>query len=324
MGYKHLSQDERCLIARMHARGSSLSQIGLNLGRATSTVSRELRRNSCTYDGHYRAEKAHSRAIGRRGRSRRNSQYSQQEWAEVQAKLRQEWSPKEIVGRRCIEGQRSMSYETIYRRVRADRRRGGVLWRHMRHMSKIGRKHRGSPATRGRLVGKRHISERPAEVELRQRVGDIEGDTVIGADLKHCLLTLVDRATGLLVIKKLASRTKELVSAAMAQAMIKLGGVVKTITLDNGTEFHDYKSVEDVFGVKFYFATPYHSWERGTNENTNGLIRQYLPKGMCFKHLTQVDCDKIAAKLNNRPRERLGFRTPAEVFAGLTGVALQM
>ena len=110
----------------------------------------------------------------------------------------------------------------------------------------------------------------------------------------------------------------------MARAIIAMGGKVKTITLDNGTEFHDYKSVEDRFGVEFFFATPYHSWERGTNENTNGLIRQYLPKGMCFKNLTQADCDRIAAKLNNRPRERLAFRTPAEMFAGLAGVALQM
>jgi IS30 family transposase len=191
-------------------------------------------------------------------------------------------------------------------------------------MSKYGRKRRGSPATRGRLAGKRHISERPASVELRQQVGDCEGDTVMGRDQRHCVLTLVDRATGYLTIKKMVARTKEEGSEALARAIITLGGRVRTITLDNGTEFHDYKRVEDRFGVKFYFATPYHSWERGTNENTNGLVRQYLPKGMCFKKLTQAECDRIAAKLNNRPRERLGFRTPAEMFAGVTGVALQM
>lgn len=324
MTYGHLSQDERCLIARHRARGVSCRKIAQMLGRSPSTVSRELMRNSCAYDGHYRVEKAQSRAIARRSRSRRNSQYSQQEWAEVQAELRQEWSPKQVVGRRCVAGQRYMSYETIYRWIRADRRRGGSLWRHMRHMSKYGRKRRGSPATRGRLVGKRHISERPAVVESRQRIGDGEGDTVMGRDQRHCVLTLVDRASGYLAIKKMKARTKEEGSTALARAIIAMKGRVKTITLDNGTEFHDYKTVEDRFGVKFYFATPYHSWERGTNENTNGLIRQYLPKGMCFKNLTQADCDRIAQKLNNRPRERLGFRTPAEVFAGLGGVALQM
>ena len=217
-----------------------------------------------------------------------------------------------------------MSYETIYRWIRADRRRGGSLWRHMRHMSKLWRKRRGSPATRGRLTGKRHISQRPPDIELRRELGHSEGDTVMGCDQRHCVLTLVDRASGYLVIKKMDSRTKEQGSAALARAIIAMGGLVKTITLDNGTEFHDYKSVEDTFGVDFYFATPYHSWERGTNENTNGLIRQYLPKGMCFKNLTQTQCDRIAAKLNSRPRERLGFKTPAEVLAGLAGVALQM
>jgi transposase, IS30 family len=324
MTYGHLSRDERCLIARHRARGVSCRQIALMLDRSTSTVSRELKRNSCLYDGHYRVEKAHSRAMARRGRSRRNSQYSQQDWAEVQGGLRQEWSPKQVIGRRCVQGRRYMSYETIYRWIRADRRRGGGLWRHMRHMSKYGRKRRGSPATRGRLLGKRHISERPASVELRQEVGDAEGDTVMGRDHRQCVLTLVDRASGYVAIKKMASRTKEEGSTALGRAIIAMGGKVKTITLDNGTEFHDYKSVEECFKVKFYFATPYHSWERGTNENTNGLVRQYLPKGMCFKNLTQAECDRIADKLNNRPRERLGFRTPAEVFAGLGGVALQM
>lgn len=125
------------------------------------------------------------------------------------------------------------------------------------------------------------------------------------------------------VIKKLMARTKEQASAAMARTIIGLKGRIKTITLDNGTEFHDYKSVEDQFRVKFFFTTPYHSWERGANENTNGLIRQYLPKGMCLKNLTQAQCNWIANELNNRPRERLGFRTPAEVFRRPRGVALQ-
>lgn len=323
MVYRHLSEDERYLIARCRARGLSMRQTALMLGRSASTISREIKRNSCAYDGAYRAEKAHSRALGRRWRSRRNSQYSAREWSEVQAQLRQEWSPKQVVGRRTIEGRRTMSYETIYRWIRADRRRGGVLWKHMRHMSKFGRKRRGSPATRGRLVGKRHISQRPAHIELRRQAGHCEGDTVMGADLRSCVLTLVDRATGYVAIKKMNSRTKEEASTALMRAVIAIGQV-KTITLDNGTEFHDYESVEQAFGVDIYFATPYHSWERGTNENTNGLIRQYLPKGMCLKNLTQAQCDRIAAKLNNRPRERYGFKTPAQMRARASGVALQM
>jgi IS30 family transposase len=323
MVHEHVSRGERYAIAGMRARGYGVREIGRCLGRDASTISRELSRNSCAYDGHYRAEKAEARAQARRWRSRKKSQYGLEEWAEVEGMLREDWSPKQVVGVRVLLGRRAMSYETIYRRVRHDRKRGGRLWTHMRHMRKAWRKRRGSPATRGRLVGKRHISERPAAVELRQEVGHFEGDTVMGADQRHCVLTLVERATGYLVMYKLEARTKEQASTALARAVIGTGKLIKTITLDNGTEFHGYEDVEKVFGVKFYFATPYHSWERGTNENTNGLIRQYLPKGMCLKKLTQADCDRIAVKLNNRPRERLGFKTPAQVMAGLGGVAFQ-
>ena len=323
MAHEQLSRDERYAIAGMKTRGYSKREIGRCLGRDPGTICREMKRNSFDQTDKYWAEKAHAMAMARRHKSRKKSQYSEQEWAEVQAKLQQEWSPKQIVGTRYLELKRTMSYETIYRRIRIDRKQGGRLWTHMRHMSKAFRKRKGSPATRGRLVGKRHISERPAAVELRREVGHCEGDTVMGADQRHCVLTLVERATGFLQIKKLVSRTKEQASAALAQCVIKLHGVIKSITLDNGTEFHDYESVEKQFGVPFYFATPYRSWERGTNENTNGLIRQYLPKGKCLKDLTQAECDAIAAKLNNRPRERLGFRTPAQVLAALTGVAFQ-
>lgn len=314
MWYHQLTQVERYAIARMRARRFSIREIANCLGRSPATISRELRRNQCLHDGFYRAEKAHSRAMVRRRASRKKSQYSQEEWRAIETLLRRKWSPKQIQGRRRLNRQRPISAETIYRRVRRERSAGGQLWRHMRVMSKVGRKRRGSPATRGKLLGKRHISERPAAVARRRQIGHYEGDTVMGADARHCILTLVERVTGYVVIKKLTARTKEQASSALARAIIGLGKRVRSITLDNGTEFHDYKSVERQLGVKFYFATPYHSWERGTNENTNGLIRQYLPKGECMKWLTQSECNKIAKELNDRPRERLGFRTPAEVF----------
>jgi len=209
-----------------------------------------------------------------------------------------------------------MSVETIYRYLRLDRREGGQLWRSLRIVSKFGRKRRGSPETRGRLIGKRHISERPAVVERRLQIGHWEGDTVIGADQRHCVLTLIERASGFSIIKKLTARNVQQANQAMRRAIRRLSGHFRTITLDNGTEFHGYEDVEAETGVAFYFATPYHSWERGTNENTNGLIRQYLPKGSCFKNVTQADCDRIARELNDRPRDRLGFRTPTEVLFG--------
>lgn len=324
MAHEQLSRSERYVIASMKARGQSKREIARCLGRSPSTISRETVRNSFDQTDKYWAEKAHALAMGRRHKSRKKSQYSQQEWAEVETQLQQEWSPKQIVGTRWLELKPTMSYETIYRRIRLDRKKGGQLWTHMRHMSKAFRKRKGSPATRGKLVGKRHISERPLAVELRREVGHCEGDTVMGADMHHCVLTLVERVTGFVQIKKLSARTKEQAGDALAQCIMKLHGVIKSITLDNGTEFHDYARVEQQFKVPFYFATPYHSWERGTNENTNGLIRQYLPKGKCLKDLTQAECDAIAFKLNNRPRERLGFRTPAHMLAALSGVAIQL
>ena len=314
MVYFQLTQGERYVMARMRARGKSMREIGRCLGRSASTISREATRNACPHDGHYRCEKAHSRAMVRRSSSRKKSQYSRREWANIALWLRRKWSPKQISGRRRLQGKRAISHQTIYRRIRLDRKEGGQLWRHTRHISKFGRKRRSSPATRGRMTGKRNISERPAHVQLRVEIGHCEGDTVMGSDKRHCVLTLVERATGYLAIEKMQARTKEQASAALARAIRKLSGRMKTITLDNGTEFHDYKSVEKKLGVKFYFANPYHSWEQGTNENTNGLIRQYLPKGMDLKSLTQKKCNWIAKELNTRPRERLGFRTPAEAL----------
>lgn len=315
MGYSQLTHGERYAMANMLHQGYSYRAIGLVLGRSTSTISRERRRNATAHDGNYRAEKAQQYAMARRRRTRKGSQFSREQWRAVERLLRRKWSPQQIVGRRRVGGERTMSKETIYRHVRRDRRGGGELWRQLRIMSKFGRKHRGSPATRGRLLGKRHISERPDRVQARAELGHWEGDTVMGVDQRHCVLTLVERVSGYVVMRKLSARSKEQAAWALGQAIEQLRGRVKTITLDNGTEFHDYERVEKASGVKFYFATPYHSWERGTNENTNGLIRQYLPKGSCLRWLKQRHCNGIAAQLNNRPRLRLGFKTPREVLA---------
>lgn len=302
-------------MANMMHRGYSYREIARILGRSVSTISREKRRNATQHDGRYRAEKAHQYAMARRSRTRKQDQYSLEEWEAVAGLVVRKWSPEQIAGRARSMRKRCMSKETIYRYLKRERRAGGQTWRHLRIVSKFGRKRRGSPATRGRLVGKRHISQRPRAVELRVRMGHWEGDTVMGSDMRHCVLTLVERVSGYVIIKKLTARTKEQAAAALKQAIDEVKRKVRTITLDNGTEFHDYDKVEAECAVKFYFATPYHSWERGTNENTNGLIRQYLPKGMCMRHVTQADCDAIAAELNDRPRRRLGFKTPSEHFA---------
>lgn len=311
--YHQLSQGERYSIARCRAHHWSLRDIAIALGRSPSTISREVRRNAKDYDGAYRAEPAHSYAVARRRRCRRGSQFSQQQLQMVDQLIQEEWSPEQISGRLSKQELLNISHETIYRRIRHDRRRGGVLWKSLRVMPKFGRKRYGRPDSRGVLPGKRHISERPAEARRRLRLGHWEGDTVMGSDMRHCILTLTERVSRFVVIMKLQARTKEEVTRALTHVLHVHRGI-KTITFDNGTEFHDYAKLEQRFPARCYFATPYHSWERGTNENTNGLIRQYLPKGMCMRHVTQEYCNYIAFKLNSRPRKVLGFKTPAEVY----------
>lgn len=272
-----------------------------------------MRRNAKAYDGAYRAEPAHSYAVARRRRCRRGTQFSTEQLQMVDDLLCEQWSPEQITGRLKEQGILSISHETIYRRIRRDRRAGGVLWKHLRVYPKFGRKRYGRQDSRGVLPGKRHISQRPAEVEQRQVLGHWEADTVMGSDMRHCVLTMTERATGFVVIKKLQARNKEQATRALSQVLHVHRGV-KTITFDNGTEFHDYARLEQRFAARCYFATPYHSWERGSNENMNGLIRQYLPKGSCMRHVTQDQCNYIAFKLNSRPRRRYGFRTPAELY----------
>ena len=211
-------------------------------------------------------------------------------------------------------GQLTISHETIYRHVWRDKAAGGLLHTHLRGARKRRRNRYGGYDSRGRLAGKRHISERPAAVETRRQVGHWEIDTVMGAGSKDCIVSLVERQTGLVLIGKLGDRTTASLNRRVIRLIDRHGAAFATITADNGTEFHDYKRIEGRTQATFYFATPYHSWERGSNENANGLIRQYLPKGTSMAGLSQQQCNAIARKLNTRPRKRLGFKTPLECF----------
>ena len=195
-----------------------------------------------------------------------------------------------------------------------DKRSGGDLHTHLRCSPKKRRKRYGAYDSRGRLAGKRHISERPAGARNRSRVGHWEMDTVAGSSDGQGVVTLVERKTGYTLIGKLRSRTVAEVNREAVRLIKTACGPVRTITADNGTEFHSYKRIEQATGVKFYFATPHHAWERGTNENTNGLIRQYLPKRTSMAQVTQHDCNRIAKALNTRPRKRYDYDTPEERF----------
>ena len=311
--YRQLTSEERYALSAFRRQGYSLRQIARALDRAPSTISREVRRNR-RWDG-YRPCTADERTRARRRRSRRNRHFRGADWALVVACLEEKWSPEQIAGRLSFLGVLWISHETIYRYVWEDKRRGGTLYRHLRQSPKQRRKRYRSYDSRGRLAGKRHISERPPGAENRSRVGHFEGDTMMGSSNdRHCLLTLVDRRTGYTLVGKLERRTVEDTNRKAIELIEHTQRRVRTVTVDHGTEFHGYKDIEARTGARFYFATPYHSWERGTSENTNGLLRQYFPKRKTLAHVTQRECAQAALQLNHRPRKRLGWKTPAECY----------
>lgn len=319
MRYHQITPDERYTLATLRKQVPALSCANMArlMGRDRSTISREVKRNSARYDGAYRPSIAQERTNGRRSRSRRNSHFSATEWTMIEGQLRAHLSPEQISGRLRREGVLEISHETIYKHVWRDKRQGGVLYRSLRQPTKR-RKRYGSYEKRGYLPGKRHISERPSAVERRRQFGHWEIDTVHGRLGTDCVVTLAERASGYVLIGKMPDYTMAALNNRALKLMRRHPGWFKTITADNGTEFHAYRDIEDATDVTIYFATPYHSWERGTNENTNGLIRQYLPKGQSMESLTQARCNAIALKLNRRPRKRYGFMSPLERIEQLT------
>lgn len=313
MTYHQITSGERYMLAALRTQGYSAARIARELGRHPSSISRELRRNGCN-DGAYRPSKAARRTRGRRSRSRRNRRFGPDAFRLVEGLLPHLWSPEQIAGYLRRHHMLSISHETIYQHIWRNKRRGGRLYEYLRCAGKQRRKRYGRYDSRGRLASKRHISERPASVEDRSETGHWEIDTVMGTGSKDCIVTLVERKTGYTLIGKLPDRSKTELTERAVWLIRKHRGRFQSITADNGTEFHDYQRIEEQTGVCFYFANPHHSWERGTNENTNGLIRQYLPKGMNMDEVTQQDCSLIAHALNHRPRKRLGFKDPEECF----------
>lgn len=314
--YTQVTPEERFALSLLRRQGLGVRAIARMLHRAPSTISREMRRNVWREDGRsYLPGRAQSYTNHRRRISRRNTQFTAENWAAVETRLRQNWSPEQIVGWFARFLILAISHETIYRHVWNDKQCGGTLWHHLRTAYKPRRKRYGRYDSRGRLAGKRHISERPAGAEHRSRFGHWEGDTVLG-NTQHgtCIVTMVERKSGFTAIGRLRRRAAAEVNARLRRLVAAQPRPVRSITVDNGTEFHSYRTLETRIEAKFYFATPHHAWERGTNENTNGLIRQYLPKRTSLEHLTQRDCQRIADTLNRRPRKRLGFKTPQEVY----------
>lgn len=317
MSYHQLTIDERYMIARLREKRFNKAAIARFLGRHPSSIGREIRRNLAS-NNRYQVQRAQEKTNGRRRRSRRNHRFTLRQWRLVVSRLKKLWSPEQIAATLKKAGLLRISHETIYQYIWADKRAGGSLYRHLRQSSKQRRKRSRIYENRGRLANKRMIDDRPRIVDTRRNRGHWEIDTVMGSGDQHCIVTLLERKTGYVLIGKLRRRSAQQTSARTTHLIHSTGLRFDTITADNGTEFHAYEEVEKNTGTRFFFAHPYHSWERPCNENANGLIRQYLPKGMSMAHVTQRMCNAIARKLNTRPRKRLGFRTPMEMMYART------
>lgn len=310
MSYRQLTRAQRYQIYILLKAGHNQTEIAALVTCHKSTISRELRRNRGQKG--YRDQQADYLARSRRWQSHR-ARISRQTWEWVELLLRQQWSPEQIAGRLKLEQQPTVSHQWIYRYIYNDKQRGGRLYRHLRSQKKQ-RKRYGGHARQAQIPNRISIDQRPAIVARKSRIGDWEADTIIGARHKGAILSCTERKSKLTLLRKLDSKGALEVKHNCIDLLSPCADQVFTITVDNGKEFCDHRDIAAVLQTKIYFAHPYASWERGLNENTNGLIRQYFPKKYDFAKITPEDVNKVAARLNNRPRKTLGFKTPNEVF----------
>lgn len=320
--YAQLTQEQRYQIHAFKKAGFNQTQIAREVGVHKSTICRELKRNR-GLNG-YRGLQAHRFAVARR-KARSNKRITVGDWQLISLLIQLDWSPEQIAGRLRLEDGTRVSHEWIYRFIYSDKQRGGELYKHLR-LKKIYRKRYGVNERRGRQLDRISIDERPAIVDSRSRLGDWEGDTIVGSTGPAAIVTLVERKSSFTVIGKLARKTSAETLNTITGLLGPLKNLVHTITCDNGKEFTCHKEMAASLEASVYFAHPYASWERGLNENTNGLIRQYFPRKCDFAAITNDQVRKVTERLNHRPRKKLGFKTPFEEFfktSTLLTVALQ-
>ena len=311
MNYTHLTQDERYQIAILNKAGHDQSDIARVMNRNKSTIGREMKRNRG--ERGYRPKQAQAFSQARMRACENGPRIAAETWAIVDVKLAETWSPEQIAGHLKANSQPTVSHEAIYQRIYADKRAGGTLHRALR-CQKARRKRYGGRERRGTIPNQVSIDLRPAIVAERARFGDWEGDLVIGAGQKQALVTLNERTSRYSLIAHVPVKTARVVSEAMISLLTPFAACVHTLTTDNGKEFAQHERIAEKLDADFFFAHPYSSWERGANENMNGLIRQFFPKKMRFDLITRKDIDFAMHRLNHRPRKCLGFKTPHEVF----------
>ena len=326
--YKQLTQEQRYFIYQLNKIDFSQSDIADQIGVDKSTIGRELRRNSGARG--YRPKQAHNKALERRSMAAKAIKMTQTNIDRVEDKLSEQWSPEQVSGWLKAEHKFCLSHECIYQHIWKNKKQGGDLYQHLRRQGKKYQK-RGSNGkqSRGQIIDRVSIDERPQAVDDKKRVGDWEIDTVIGKGHSGALVTIVERKTLFTLIAQVNGKYADWVTQATIKLMTPFIERIHSITADNGKEFAFHKKITEALNTAFYFAHPYHSWERGLNENTNGLIRQYFPKNTDFKTVDEKDVYNVMQKLNNRPRKSLGFKTPLQMMrksfarSGINCVALQ-
>lgn len=310
--YQQLTYEQRCQIYALNKRGDSQRAIAALVGTSQSTISRELRRNRG--ERGYRYKQAHEKAVERRRNAATPTKMTEELIAWIEELIREEWSPEQISGWLLHRQEILISHETIYQHIWADKGCGGDLYLHLRYQGKKYEKRWCGKSARGQIKNRIGIEERPMIVEHKKRIGDWEIDTMIGKRHSGALVTIVERKTNFTLASQIDSKSAEAVSLAATKLLEPFKSVVHTITADNGKEFAYHEQIAETLDARIYFVHPYSSWERGLNENTNGLLRQYFPKSTDLKQVTQDEVDKAVAKLNARPRKLLGFRTPQELM----------
>ena len=309
MSYTQLTQEQRYQIHSLLKMEHNQVEIAECLGVHKSTISRELRRNKGLRG--YRPKQAHQKAMSRKNHSR--NKILPATWVVIEAKIRLEWSPEQVSDWLKRHVGVEISHEWIYQYVLADKHAGGTLYRHLRCQKKR-RKRYGSYDHRGKLPNRVSIEKRPAVVDQRKRIGDWEVDTIIGKGHRQAIVSLTERKSRLVLLRKVERRTATLVGDAVIDLLQPISDRLHTITGDNGKEFAEHERICRVLNTDFFFAHPFAAWERGTNENMNGLVRQYIPKQRELESITDYDLLFITNRLNHRPRKCLDFKTPFEVF----------
>ncbi len=313
-GYHHLTYEKRCQLQVLKESGNSIIEIAQALGIHRSVIYQELGRNSGPNG--YKYEQAHEKASKRRrASSKRKVKMTSKLVAIIEEKLKLQWSPEQISGwlKRYPE-LGSISHEAIYQHVWKDKQSGGSLYKQLRHRGKKYNKRSRGKAGRGCIPGRIDIADRPSIVDEKSRVGDWELDTIVGKEHKGAIVSMVERHSKYTLLAKVDRKTAQAVTEALTRNLSQVKDCVLTLTADNGKEFANHQMVSEKLDANFYFARPYHSWERGLNEHTNGLVRQYLPKAIRLDEVSTEKIQEIQNLLNHRPRKALQFLTPMEVF----------